>query len=233
MASFNFGNVNKPVSNGSTLRAWNIYDNCEFAGISEPVTGVGKTSGSNWKAWDITFHTPQGDYRERIFEPNERSAERMEVAGANGGKIELPSEIERVNEIFRQIVSTYATPENKEKLNKLAESGKLNNIDFETFVSVMKAVLKDPIKPSPEHPIQIKLQGRKGDRGTFARLPNARISTQPGSEGEVWMERFLGSNLSLSSYELQQQKAMGEGVPTTMPDIDNNDANVDDLLADL
>lgn len=234
MGTFNFKTVNKPVTTQSYLQAWNIYDNASFGGISEPVTGTTK-DGDPWKAWDITFSTPKGVYKERIFSPTEQSGERREFDGANGGKIVLPSEVERIQEIFRQIVSVYATDKGKEQLNKLVETGKFDNISFDDFIKVMTTVLKDPKKPTEENPIQIKLQGRTSDGRTYAKLPSARISNQAGSEGEVWMERFIGANLTMSPYEMQQASKVTSAKPTNMDTVDKpaEDVDIDSIMNSL
>lgn len=231
---FNFGTVNKPVSNQSFLRPWNIYDNVKFGGISEPVTGNTKDGGT-WKAWDITFNSPNGIYRERIFDPNKQAGERREYEN-NGKKRILPSEVERIQEIFRQIISVYAQDNMKAKLQEYTEQGKLSNIEFSDFIKVMNAILKNPKEPSDEYPIQIKLQGRKDSEGrTFARLPNAAIS----NDGEVFMERFLGANLTMSAYEQGEAKKYNSAKPTNMEEVDKTPANnaggasVDELLNDL
>ena len=232
---FNFGTVNKPVNNQSYLRPWNIYNDVKFEGISEPVSGDTKDGGT-WKAWDITFSSPEGIYRERIFDPNKQAGERRELEGTDGKKRVLPSEVERIQEIFRQIISVYAQDNMKAKLQEYVEQGKLANIEFSDFIKVMNAILKNPKEPSEEYPIQIKLQGRKDSEGrTYARLPNAAISR----DGEVFMERFLGKNLTMSAYEQTEAKKYNSAKPTNMDEVDktptSNDggASVDELLKGL
>jgi hypothetical protein len=93
MSGFNFGVTAKPVSTQSYLKAWSVYDNVEFAGISDPTTG--KTQdGKDWKMWKFTFKCPDGIYEESVFEPNEKATERTEYTGQDGKVTVYPSSIE-------------------------------------------------------------------------------------------------------------------------------------------
>lgn len=231
--SFNFNMTAQPRSNSKYVEAWHVYDNVEFDGITGPVTGTSK-SGNTWKRWEMTFKSPEGIYKESIFEPNEKAAERTEIDGQNGGKIELPSQIETFNCMIQQVVSTYMNDSNLEKFQKLAKEGKLSNIDFDSFIKIISALLKNPKKPSAENPIQLKLHGRNVDGKMYARLPNARISTQKDSAGEVWMTPFLGRNLTLTDYERQQAKATTASKPTDMSSVDKpKEDDIDSLVSDL
>lgn len=234
--NFNFGVTAKPQSNTQYMKAWHVYDNVEFDGITGPTTGTSNKNGNSWKRWDMTFKSPAGIYKESIFEPNEKAAERTEVDGQNGGKIELPSQIETFNCMIQQVVNTYMNDANLEKFRKLATEGKLSNIDFDSFIKILTTLLKNPKKPSADNPIQLKLQGRNVDGKVYARLPNARISTQKDSLGEVWMSPFLGKNLTLTDYERQQAKATTASKPTDMSTVDtpiDKEDDIDSLVSDL
>lgn len=217
MAGFNFGVAAKPVSVQAYLKAWSIYDNVEFGGISDPVTGT-NSEGKSWKRWDISFKCKDGIYNEPIFEPKDASAtERREVETSNGGKRELPSQMETFNLIVQQIVSVFMNDTNKEKFQKAAESGKFNNIEFSKFIDILRKLMDNPKKPTEDYPIQIKLQGRNHDGKVYAKLPNASISSKTG---DAWLERFLGNNLTMTDYEKQQANATVNSKPTDMSSID-------------
>ena len=224
MSGFNFGQTAKPVSTQSYLKAWSVYDNVEFAGISDPTTG--KTSdGRDWKMWKFTFKCPDGIYEESVFEPNEKAAERNEYTGQDGKVTVYPSSIESFNCFVQYIISVYMNDSNKEKFTKLAETGKFNNIEFYKFIDVLKKLLVNPKKPSDEYPIMIKLQGRTTTDGKlYARLPKAHI----GKDGNPWMERFIGPNLSLTDYEKKQASSTVTSKPTNM-DIIDKPTESDDL----
>lgn len=236
MAGFNFGTTAKPVSTQTHLKAWTIYNNVEFDGISDPIEGTSQ-GGRQWKKWNMTFKCPEGIYQEAIFEPQDASAaERRTVDNRKGGKTTFPSSIETINLIIQQVVSVYMNDANKAKFQKLAAEGKFNNIEFSKFIDILKKLLENPKKPSAEYPIMLKLQGTKRDDRLYARLPNASISTQGASAGEAWMERFIGPNLTMTAYELQQAKATVNSKPTDMESVDKettSDSDLDDLVGSL
>lgn len=242
MAGFNFGETAKPVSAQSYLKAWNIYNNVEFGGISDPSTGTSR-EGRQWRKWDMTFKCKEGIYVESIFEPLDDSAkERRTIDNNRGGKTTFPSSIETFNLIIQQVVSVYMNDTNKSKFQKLAAEGKFNNIEFSKFIDVLRTLMADPKKPSEEHPIMLKLQGRNQEGRIYARLPNASISTKGNTAGEAWIERFLGPNLTLTDYERQQAKATVNSQPTNMDSIDRelspdtgvgDDSELDNLVNSL
>ena len=228
MSGFNFGQTAKPVSTQSYLKAWSVYDNVEFDGISEPTTG--KTSdGKDWKMWKFAFKCPDGIYEESVFEPNEDATKRNEYPGNDGKVTVYPSNIESFNCFIQHVVSVFMNDSNKAKFTKLAEEGKFNNIEFDKFIEVLKKLLANPKKPSKDYPIMIKLQGRTTTDGkVYARLPKARL----GKDGNPWMERFIGPNLSLSDYEKKQAANTTASKPTNMEAVDkptNDDLSNDDL----
>ena len=225
MAGFNFGTTAQPVNSQSYLRAWKIYDNVEFDGISGPQEGT-SSNGNKWRKWEFTFKCKEGIYKESIFEPSATDVDRVEVETSNGGKRMLPSRVETLNLIIQQIVFVYMNDKNKAKFQQLAESGKFNNIELNKFIDILKKLLENPKKPSENYPIQLKLQGRNNDGKVYAKLPNAAISTKDNS---AWMERFLGSNLTMTPYEVQQAKATTESKPTDMNSIDTPVQNTEDL----
>ncbi len=229
MSGFNFGQTTKPVSTQSYLKAWSVYNNVEFDGISDPTTG--KTSeGKEWKMWKFTFKCPEGIYEESVFEPNEDSTKRNEYTGSDGKVTVYPSNIESFNCFVQHVVSVFMNDSNKAKFIKLGETGKFNNIEFDKFIDVLKKLLANPKKPSKDYPIMIKLQGRTTTDGkVYARLPKARL----GKDGNPWMERFIGPNLSLTKYEMDQAAKTTASKPTNMESVDkptgDNDLSSDEL----
>lgn len=228
MSGFNFGQTAKPVSTQSYLKAWSVYNNVEFGGISEPTTG--KTSdGKEWKMWKFSFKCPDGIYEESVFEPSADSDKRREYTGDDGKVTIYPSNIESFNCMVQHIISVYMNDTNKKKFTDAAKKGLFNNIEFDKFISTLKKLLENPKKPSADYPIMIKLQGRStADGKLYARLPKAHI----GKDGEPWMERFIGPNLKLSDYELRQANSTTASKPTNMEAIDkpvDDDLNTDAL----
>lgn len=229
--ALNFGSVASINTNagGSYLRAWNIYDNVKFEGISDEISG-NRQDGGTWRAWDFTFTSPQGSYRERIFEPNEKGQERRKVQNANGHETELPSDMERVLYFAAQIVDTYA----KDKYEKYVQAcAKIST--FDQFIALLHKVLDGSTVTS-----SLLLAGRNNNGTVYAALPNfVRVNSKTGEA--YTSERFLGDSLGFSAWELQQKKAYESARPTNMPDEGNggnavdtqSDENFDDLMADL
>ena len=228
--ALNFGNVASINTNagGSYLRAWNIYDDVKFDGISEEISG-NRQDGGTWRAWDFTFTCPQGSYRERIFEPNEQGQERRTVKNANGHESEMPSDMERVLYFAAQLVDTYA----HEKYDKyVAACAKIST--FDQFIALLHKILDGATKTS-----SLLLAGRNNNGSVYAALPNfVRVNSKTGEA--YTSERFLGENLGFSAWELQQKKAYENAKPTPMNnEVGNADntsggeENFDDLMEDL
>lgn len=228
--ALNFGNVASINTNagGSYLRAWNIYNDVKFDGISEEISG-NRQDGGTWRAWDFTFTCPQGSYRERIFEPNEAGQERRKVKNANGHESEMPSDMERVLYFAAQVVDTYA-PDKYDKY--VAACAKIST--FDQFIALLHKILDGTTKTA-----SLLLAGRNNDGTVYAALPNfVRVNSKTGES--YTSERFLGDNLGFSAWELQQKKAYESARPTAMEEGNNlsndekkDEENFDDLMNDL
>lgn len=225
--NMNFDSIANIKPTSQNLKAWHIYDKVDFKGVSDPITGPTKDGGT-WKAWDLTFQSPEGIYRERIFEPNEKATKRTELPGSNGGKITLPSNLEYIQQVVMQILDAYTT-DGRNKLSELAAAGKLHNIEFSQFMTIIKALTKNPIKASDDNNIQLKLQGRNSNGAVYAKLPNARINR----EGEVWLEKFVGKGLTMTAYELNKANEMSSVKPTNMDSVDAPQDDLSDLMGNL
>jgi hypothetical protein len=215
--ALNFGSVASIDTNagGSYMRAWNIYNDVKFDGISEEVSGNRKDGGT-WRAWDFTFSCPQGSYKERIFEPNEQGQERRKVKNANGHESEMPSDMERVLYFASQVVDTYA-PDKYDKY--VAACAKIST--FDQFIALLHKVLDGTTKTS-----SLLLAGRNNAGTIYAALPNfVRVNSKTGEAYTA--ERFLGDNLGFSAWELGQKKIYEEARPTAM-----NDSKVDDVKSE-
>ena len=215
--ALNFGSVASIDTNagGSYMRAWNIYNDVKFDGISEEVSGNRKDGGT-WRAWDFTFSCPQGSYKERIFEPNEQGQERRKVKNANGHESEMPSDMERVLYFASQVVDTYA-PDKYDKY--VAACAKIST--FDQFIALLHKVLDGTTKTS-----SLLLAGRNNAGTVYAALPNfVRVNSKTGEAYTA--ERFLGDNLGFSAWELGQKKIYEEARPTAM-----NDSKVDDVKSE-
>lgn len=215
--ALNFGSVASIDTNagGSYMRAWNIYNDVKFDGISEEVSGNRKDGGT-WRAWDFTFSCPQGSYKERIFEPNEQGQERRKVKNANGHESEMPSDMERVLYFASQVVDTYA-PDKYDKY--VAACAKIST--FDQFIALLHKVLDGTTKTS-----SLLLAGRNNAGTVYAALPNfVRVNSKTGEAYTA--ERFLGDNLGFSAWELGQKKIYEEARPTAM-----NDSKIDDVKSE-
>lgn len=215
--ALNFGSVASIDTNagGSYMRAWNIYNDVKFDGISEEVSGNRKDGGT-WRAWDFTFSCPQGSYKERIFEPNEQGQERRKVKNANGHESEMPSDMERVLYFASQVVDTYA-PDKYDKY--VAACAKIST--FDQFIALLHKVLDGTTKTS-----SLLLAGRNNAGTVYAALPTfVRVNSKTGEAYTA--ERFLGDNLGFSAWELGQKKLYEEARPTAM-----NDSKVDDVKSE-
>lgn len=215
--ALNFGSVASIDTNagGSYMRAWNIYNDVKFDGISEEVSGNRKDGGT-WRAWDFTFSCPQGSYKERIFEPNEQGQERRKVKNANGHESEMPSDMERVLYFASQVVDTYA-PDKYDKY--VAACAKIST--FDQFIALLHKVLDGTTKTS-----SLLLASRNNAGTVYAALPNfVRVNSKTGEAYTA--ERFLGDNLGFSAWELGQKKLYEEARPTAM-----NDSKVDDVKSE-
>ena len=215
--ALNFGSVASIDTNagGSYMRAWNIYNDVKFDGISAEDSG-NRTDGGTWRAWDFTFSCPQGSYKERIFEPNEQGQERRKVKNANGHESEMPSDMERVLYFASQVVDTYA-PDKYDKY--VAACAKIST--FDQFIALLHKVLDGTTKTS-----SLLLAGRNNAGTVYAALPNfVRVNSKTGEAYTA--ERFLGDNLGFSAWELGQKKIYEEARPTAM-----NDSKVDDVKSE-
>jgi hypothetical protein len=215
--ALNFGSVASINTNagGSYLRAWNIYNDVKFDGISEEISGK-RQDGGTWRAWDFTFSCPQGSYKERIFEPNGQGQERRTVKNANGHESEMPSDMERVLYFASQVVDTYA-PDKYDKY--VAACAKIST--FDQFIALLHKVLDGTTKTS-----SLLLAGRNNAGTIYASLPNfVRVNSKTGEAYTA--ERFLGDNLGFSAWELGQKKIYEEARPTAM-----NDSKVDDVKSE-
>jgi hypothetical protein len=203
------------------MRAWNIYNDVKFDGISEEVSGNRKDGGT-WRAWDFTFSCPQGSYKERIFEPNEQGQERRKVKNANGHESEMPSDMERVLYFASQVVDTYA-PDKYDKY--VAACAKIST--FDQFIALLHKVLDGTTKTS-----SLLLAGRNNAGTIYAALPNfVRVNSKTGEAYTA--ERFLGDNLGFSAWELGQKKIYEEARPTAMNDSKAEDVKSEENFDDI
>lgn len=217
--SFNFSNVAKvsTATSGNFLRAWNIYEDVKFDGISEEISGK-RQDGGSWRAWDFTFTCPQGSYRERIFEPNEKGQERRVVSNNNGHESQMPSDMERVLYFAAQLVETYA-PTKYEKY--VAACAKIST--FDQFIALLHKVLD-----GSEITSSLLLAGRNNNGSVYAALPNfVRINSKTGEA--YTSEKFLGDNLAFSAWELSQKKEFENAKPTKMEDNDIDVSSNDEI----
>ena len=206
----NFGTISTISANTSNyLRPWNIYKNVKFDGIGDVVEGKTK-DGNIWRAWDFTFSSPEGSYKERVFEP--LNNDRKVYTNKNGHESELPSSHERFLIFAMQLIDAYAPT----KMDKFKEfCGKLDkepnvHAQYDKFIGALKTVLKDS-----EITADLLLVGRTNDNKVYAALPN--FCAINGTTKEPFIsERFVGKNLGFSSYELGKQKEYLAAKPTPM-----------------
>ena len=232
----NFGSVAEinTTASGNYLRPWNVYKNVKFNGISEPVTGTTK-DGDTWRAWDFTFTSPQGDYKERVFEPKDEN--RGSYKNANGHEVELPSSFERILNMAAQLIDAY-NPTKKDSFNDYCVK-KVNAVEdphkqFDLFIAGLKKVIE-----GTDNTADLLLAGRTTDGKVYASLPNfVRINSN--THEAYTSERFVGHDLCLSSYEKGEQDKYNSARPTNMDKTENKPnaskgsedsiENFDDLL---
>lgn len=221
---FNFSGLAdiQKASNNNYLQPWSLNEMVEFTGITGPVTGG--QGDKAWKAWDFKFKCPNGEYSERIFEPNEESLKRRTTKNSNGHESELPSDFERTQLVVMQILDAY-NPKGADALRK--NGSKIHT--FDQFMELVKKALANPTKPTKEHNIMLKLNGRTDQKGkTYARLPYANI----GDDGKPWMSKFIGENVTLSSYELGKQEEYKKAKPSNPEKTNPVTASIDEAQVD-
>lgn len=204
----------KAVSTSSHLRAWNIYENVKFEGISDPITGT-NSMGGEWKAYDFTFSCPEGSYSERIFEPTEKSIERRSFPNSNGHDVEMPSDWERTKLFVTHVIAVY-NPKGFETLQQNANKLKT----FDQFIALAKKLLENT-----EITTNLKLAGRNTGGTVYASLPKFAYVAKDG-DAKI-RENFLGDKVTFTAWELQQKEAFEKVKPTDMPTVDSADNIVD------
>lgn len=210
----NFGTLAtaKAVSTSKSLKPYSInkvkFDGCtieEIKGTKDP-TAV-------YKTLNIHFKGEMGQYDEKIFFPNEKSAERNTFKNDKGHEYQRPSQWENTQTIIAQL-GTVLNPEGFKKMQEISSK-------FKSFDDVCKVFIKitDPAKGDE---VFLKLGGRKNKQGiVYASLPNI---VGLNKQGELFVsDNFISKKeemLSFTPYELTQKNALLSAKPTNMEQID-------------
>lgn len=234
--SFNFNLNDVKVSTGSGyLQPYTIYENVCLNAV-DVVSGTSKNNNT-WKAISLTFKCNEGIYKHSIFFiKDDKDFERPVIDGANGGKIERPSAWEKTRDAMAVIGVTFF-PEDWAKVQELSSKAK-------TFDDIAKLFVKAAQKNLNRVSTGMKLIGSNRDGKVYAALPSftgitcantdekaARHNVEVG-QWYTWTINPFGKNLTFSTYEQNQKKALNEAKPTemteTIKEIDNStDFNLD------
>jgi hypothetical protein len=218
--TFNFGALSSVnPSSKAHLKPYTITD-VKWGG-AKIVSGVGKTSGKEWKALEVTFESEQGSHTERLFLPdvnNQQDTTDKEFPQANGGVKKAPSNIAT----FMQYIAHFAsvlTPEGFEKLKAVSSKLKTAEDLAKAFIQIT-----DPVKGKET---KLKLVGKNDNGAVYARFPRP---LGVNSKNEFFPVNIIGEGLFLSPYEKQQEAAYLNAKPSKMKSVLDDSINGDTNL---
>lgn len=230
---FNFGSLanTKPANTTSYLKPYGIYENVTIKSV-EVKEGT-SSNGNAWKSLNVTFGNDEGIFSHSIFyfdEKDSKNWERGFVDMPNGGKRELPSRAEELQNTIAAIGFTYF-PEDFKKLQQVA--GKVQTT--EQLMTYFKQFIE---KNMDKNPTNMKLVGRNSNGRVFAAFPkftgiaqakDTKRAAENGIEiGQwyTWMVSPFGPNLTFSAYEQKQADEYRNAKPTS---VDNSDKKTDEI----
>lgn len=224
--NFNFGNLSsvKPASTVSYLKPYGVYKDVTIKS-SEVKEGTSNKTGKPWKSLNITFGNDEGIFSHSIFYFNEKDPknwERNTVNMANGGKREMPSTAEELQNTIAAIGFAFF-PEDFKKLQQVASKVK-------TTDELMTYFKKFVDKNIDKNPTYMKLVGRNSDGRVYASFPKftgiaqATEKTAAANGVEVgswytWMSSPFNSDptrLAFNNWEQQQADDYHKAKPTPM-----------------
>lgn len=221
--SFNFGNLSnvKPASTTSYLKPYGIYKDVTIK--SAEVREGTSSAGNAWKSLNITFGNNEGIYSHSLFyfdEKDEKNWTRGTMDMPNGGKRELPSTAEELQNAIAAIGFTFF-PEDFKKLQQVASK-------VQSTEQLMDYFKKFIDKNLGKNPTDMKLVGRNSNGRVYATFPKFTGIAQAKDEKRAaenninvgdwytWMVSPFGQNLTFSAYEQQKADEYHNAKPTTM-----------------
>lgn len=228
MENFNFGSfaADTTVSSSNYLRPYSIYEDVKFDGVDGPTSGT-SASGNEWTRYDVKFSCPEGNYKESIFAPTQKSLERRILTNASGHESEVPSDFERTVEFFKYVIRVY-NPTGYDKF--ISVLPKLST--FEQFIEAFKKCMGNPTTTT-----KLKLGGSTRSGRTYAAIPNF-LAVNSQTKATFIRDQFLGDKVALSAWELNKKKEYESATPTKMTEtvknqpVASDDSNYD-ILNDL
>lgn len=234
--SFNFGSLanTKPANSISYLKPYGIYKNVTIK--SAEVKEGTSSSGNAWKSLNITFGNDEGIFPHSVFyfdEKDENNWKRGSIDMPNGGKRELPSRAEELQNTIAAIGFTFF-PEDFKKLQQVV--GKIQTT--EQLMTYFKQFIDKNVDKNPS---DMKLVGRNSNGRVYAAFPKFTGIAQAKDEkralennisvGEwyTWMVSPFGSNLTFSAYEQKQADEYHNAKPTAVSSTDTKTDPVNDF----
>lgn len=239
MSEFNFGSLanTKPANTTSYLKPYGIYENVTIK--STEVKEGTSASGNAWKSLNVTFGNDEGIFPHSIFYFDEKDTnnwKRGSVAMPNGGKRELPSRAEDLQNTISAIGFAFF-PEDFKKLQQVASKVK-------TTEELMTYFKKFVDKNLDKNPTNMKLVGRNSNGRVYAAFPKFTGIAQAkddkrATENNIkvgdwytWLVSPFGSNLTFSAYEQKQadeyRNAKPTAIETKIEGIDNTNEQSSD-----
>lgn len=232
--AFNFGNLSsvKPANTTSYLKPYGIYENVTIksAEIKEGTSG----QGNAWKSLNITFGNDEGIFPYSIFyfdEKDTKNWERGFIDMPNGGKRELPSRAEELQNTIAAIGFTFF-PDDFKKLQQVASKVQTT----EQLMTYFKQFIEKNLNKVYTN---MKLVGRTANGRVYASFPKFTGIAQAKDEkratennvkvGEwyTWMVSPFGDNLTFSAYEQKQADDYHNAKPTSMDNSSELDSSID------
>lgn len=196
------------------LQAWTITPDVTWGGVSEMKTGEG--AKGQYKYWDLTFNSPDGQFVHRVFELKQEDFDIRQMKREQDGKVfKFLGQGQILMQVIQQVMSIYA----RENLGKFAEL--LNkDMSFQQFMTAISRAIpaKDDIKAN------LKLIGElRQDRNGVNRI-NPTIGrgfvyqNKETKQDAVGFEKFISlGKLGFSEYELGRQQAQAAKLPNNKP----------------
>lgn len=231
---YNFGSLadTKPVNTIAYLKPYGIYNNVTIK--SAEVKEGTSAAGNAWKSLNITFGNEEGIFSHSIFyfdEKDNKNWERGSIDMPNGGKRELPSRAEELQNTIAAIGFSFF-PEDFKKLQQVASK-------VQTTEQLMTYFKQFVDKNIDKNPTNMKLVGRNYNGQIYAAFPKFTGIAQAKDEkraaenqvnvGEwyTWLISPFNDNpakLAFSAYEQKQANEYRNAKPTPVGTSNETDA---------
>lgn len=223
---FNFNSLaNSDFSSSASqhLKPYGIYD-VTLTKIEKTTLKGSKDPNAVYPVVSLEFTgcgEDKGTFSTNLFIPStEDDMKRPVFQNTAGHDYQRPSRWENFQYTLMQIVHAI-NPTGEEKIK--ANASKIKSID--DFIGlVIKALTGKNLVET-----KLKLVGRNTNGTVYANLPNA---CGLNKAGELFPVNFIGDNLFFTNYEMTQQKAYQNAIPTNMDTVDPDKSNSDELNLD-